>query len=84
MSGVITLLIKHGCKDVSSRIDWNSIGDFRSGGFGDVYKASFLDGTLVAVKTPIISGQLTVDHMQAFLKVRACMQYARIELIYLK
>lgn len=76
VSEVITLLTEHGCTDVSSQIDSFDQNDVRNGGCGDVYKARFLDGTLVAVKIPIVYGELAIDDMSAFLKKSANELYA--------
>lgn len=45
-------LVKHGCTDLSMTIDPDgySASAIASGGFGDVWQARMMDGTLVAVK----------------------------------
>ncbi|KAG8729308.1 hypothetical protein FRC11_009086 [Ceratobasidium sp. 423] len=51
-STIVSLLVSHGCKDLSSAINPATFGDLpvAQGGFGDVYRGQLSDGTIVSVK----------------------------------
>lgn len=53
MQDMFNRLVKHGCTDLSASIDAtrHSPAVIASGGFGDVWRALLIDGTLVAIKT---------------------------------
>ncbi|KAG8704892.1 homeodomain transcription factor ste12 [Ceratobasidium sp. 394] len=52
LSDVISLLVKHGCQNVTEILDPSSHSDYpiSSGGFGDVYKGRLRDGSSIAIK----------------------------------
>ena len=49
---VLHLLGNHGCEDVTDQLDTSNFSKYpiSSGGYGDVYRGAFRDGTAVAVK----------------------------------
>lgn len=52
MSEVIMRLVGHGCRNLSNHLNISRCASlpFSRGGFGDVYKGSLRDGTVVALK----------------------------------
>ncbi|KAH7338986.1 kinase-like domain-containing protein [Rhizoctonia solani] len=53
ISEIIAYLVKDGCNNLSSKINWDTFSKnpICQGGFGDIYRGNLLDGTCVAVKT---------------------------------
>ncbi|KAG8740303.1 phosphatidylinositol-binding protein scs2 [Ceratobasidium sp. 414] len=52
LSDVISLLVEHGCQDITEKLDPSAHGEYpvSSGGFGDVYKGRLRDGSPIAIK----------------------------------
>ncbi|CAE6376742.1 unnamed protein product [Rhizoctonia solani] len=61
---VVSRLIAHGCKDLSSSIDLSTFGEYpiSNGGFSDVYRGHLLDGTKVALKLLRVSAHSLGQH----------------------
>ncbi|CAE7080578.1 unnamed protein product [Rhizoctonia solani] len=54
---VVSHLVAHGCRDLSSELDLSSFGDYpvSHGGLSDIYRGQLLDGGRVAVKVLRVS-----------------------------
>jgi hypothetical protein len=71
VSEIISVLILHGCPDLSDLLDLSLCSPFpiSGGGFGDVYRATLKDGSLVALKAIVVRREST-DQLKDDLKVR--------------
>ncbi|CAE6376989.1 unnamed protein product [Rhizoctonia solani] len=55
---VISHLVARGCRDISSKLELSSFGDYPTiseGGFSDIYKGELLDSTAIALKVLRVS-----------------------------
>ncbi|KAH7322188.1 hypothetical protein B0J17DRAFT_253317 [Rhizoctonia solani] len=67
---VVSHLVAHGCRDLSSELDHASFDDYPTshGGLSDVYAGQLLNGTRIAVKALRVS-TTTIKHDPTHLKV---------------
>ncbi|KAG8728627.1 phosphatidylinositol-binding protein scs2 [Ceratobasidium sp. 414] len=65
LSDVVSLLVEHGCQDITEKLDPSAHGEYpvSSGGFGDVYKGRLRDGSPIAIKCmKIIINPYSAEH----------------------
>ncbi|KAG8704893.1 hypothetical protein FRC08_001962 [Ceratobasidium sp. 394] len=75
---VVSLLIRHGCQDITQELDLSTCSEYpvSSGGFGDVFKGRLTDGSPIAIKCMRIIVNPYADGDQKHLKAAAREIYA--------
>ncbi|KAG8703449.1 hypothetical protein FRC08_002839 [Ceratobasidium sp. 394] len=73
LSVVISILVQHGCRDLTDTLDPSAQSEYpiAGGGFGDVYKGGLLGGTSIAIKCMRITADPYSDEDQKHLKSAA-------------
>ncbi|KAG8701126.1 phosphatidylinositol-binding protein scs2 [Ceratobasidium sp. 394] len=73
LSVVISILVQHGCRDLTDTLDPSAQSQYpiAGGGFGDVYKGGLLGGTSIAIKCMRITADPYSDEDQKHLKSAA-------------
>ncbi|CEL63271.1 Tyrosine-protein kinase JAK1 OS=Homo sapiens GN=JAK1 PE=1 SV=2 [Rhizoctonia solani AG-1 IB] len=62
---VVSHLVLRGCQDISNKLELSSFKDYPTiteGGFSDIYKGRFLDGTAIALKVLRVSVDSVAEH----------------------
>ncbi|KAG8769417.1 hypothetical protein FRC12_004984 [Ceratobasidium sp. 428] len=73
LSNVVSLLVQHGCLDITHKLDLPSCSEhpISTGGFGDIYRGRLGEGLPVAIKCMRIVIDSAVDEQQKHLKYAA-------------
>ncbi|QRV73805.1 Tyrosine-protein kinase [Ceratobasidium sp. AG-Ba] len=66
MPDLVSVLVQHGCPDVTHSLDFSTCDEYPigGGGFGDIYRGKLRDGTSVAIKSMKVAGPDLVEQQR--------------------